>query len=297
MVEKIDVRSNLHFHKNFQKRFEMLIGLDKEKENLLFGLRIILDKKGLEKWQKKHHKSGLPFLERFASRAPMVILSGDVGCGKTELALSVASPLSKLMCGETIRVFETPTDIRAGGYVGDISKRIVATFKDAKSKLKSGEYGILIIDEADDLATSREQMQAHHEDRAGVNVLIKEVDDLEREGGRIAVILITNRGNALDPAVKRRASLQIQFRRPDQDTITKLLQAVLEGVEYSDDDFEDLMEACMKKEPSYTSSDIIRKVGEKALIQSIKADRPLSIELVAKVIEETNPSPEFMQNE
>ena len=199
--------------------------------------------------------------------------------------------------GETIRVFETPTDIRAGGFVGDIGKRIVATFKDAKSKLKKEEFGILIIDEADDLATSREQMQAHHEDRAGVNVLIKEIDQLENLEGRIAVILITNRGSAIDPAVKRRASLQIQFNRTEKEAIQKLLQGVLDGVEYTEAELDDLVAECLKKEPGYTSSDIIRKVGENALIQAIKSDRPLSAKLLKEVIIETKPSPVFQQYE
>ena len=54
MVEgKIDVRSTVHYHKVFLKRFDQLIGLDREKEDLLFGLRVILDKKGLDNWQKK----------------------------------------------------------------------------------------------------------------------------------------------------------------------------------------------------------------------------------------------------
>lgn len=294
---KIDVHSTVHYHKVFQKRFDQLIGLEREKEDFLFGLRVILDNEGLTNWQKKHHKNGLPFLDRFSSRAPVIILSGDVGCGKTELALSVGSPLSKQMGGKPIRVFETPTDIRAGGFVGDIGKRIVATFKDVKSKLKKDEFGILIIDEADDLATSREQMQAHHEDRAGVNVLIKEIDQLQNLERKIAVILITNRGSAIDPAVRRRASLQIQFNRPGKDAIQKLLQGVLDGVGYTKPQLADLVAECLKKEPGYTSSDIIRKVGENALIQAIKTDLPLSTNLLKQVIIETKPSPVFKQYE
>ncbi|MEQ9100599.1 MAG: ATP-binding protein [Imperialibacter sp.] len=297
MVEKIDVVSTLHFDKAFQKKFDSLIGLDQEKESLLFGLKIILDENGIASWKKKHHKDGLPFLERIKSRSPAIILSGDVGCGKTELALSVASPLSTLMGGQTIKVFETPTDIRAGGYVGDISKRIVETFKDAKSKLTSREFGILIIDEADDLATSREQMQAHHEDRAGVNVLIKELDSLERNNGKMAVILITNRGGSIDPAIKRRASLQIQFERPNPETITLLLKGILDGIKYTDLELQSLVKQCIEKQPAFTFSDIIRRIGENALVKSIKSDSPLSIETIRSVIEKTKPSPEFKQHE
>ena len=37
---------------------------------------------------------------------------------------------------------------------------------------------VLLIDEADSLAQSREMVQMHHEDRAGVNALIRGIDDI-----------------------------------------------------------------------------------------------------------------------
>ena len=39
---------------------------------------------------------------------------------------------------------------------------------------------VLLIDEADALAQSRELAQMHHEDRAGVNALIRGIDDLQK---------------------------------------------------------------------------------------------------------------------
>ncbi|MGG2362463.1 AAA family ATPase, partial [Salmonella enterica] len=87
--------------------------------------------------------------------------------------------------------------------VVEISNRITEAFTQAKSKVKGHDIGILIIDEADDLATDREQNQAHHEDRTGLNVLIKQIDTVGREKSNLAVILITNRLKVLDPAVVR----------------------------------------------------------------------------------------------
>jgi hypothetical protein len=48
----------------------------------------------------------------------------------------------------------------------------------AKARAAAVGRAILVIDEADDLATGRGQTQAHHEDRAGVNVLIKQINQL-----------------------------------------------------------------------------------------------------------------------
>src|SRR5690606_12673165 len=129
----------------------------------------------------------------------------DVGCGKTELANAIGSPLAKLL-NKRIKCFETPSNIRRAGRVGEISNRITQAFDSVKMQLGKSEPGILIIDEADDLATSREQNQAHHEDRAGLNVLLKQIDSISREGYSISVILITNRLSVIDPAVIRRAT-------------------------------------------------------------------------------------------
>jgi ATP-dependent 26S proteasome regulatory subunit len=93
-----------------------------------------------------------------------------------------------------------------GGHVGELSARITEAFTQAKARAVAIGRGILIIDEADDLATGRSQMQAHHEDRAGVNVLIKQINQLSTGSPPIALIMIINRADILDPAVIRRAS-------------------------------------------------------------------------------------------
>ncbi|WP_407659929.1 AAA family ATPase [Hyalangium gracile] len=110
-------------------------------------------------------------------------------------------------------VLETPSDIRGTGMVGELSARITDAFSQAKAKVRK-DYGLLVITEADDLALSRAELQAHHEDRAGLNVLIKQLDLLQREEHRLGGVMITNRIGALDPAVRRRAALVLEFSRP-----------------------------------------------------------------------------------
>ncbi len=74
---------------------------------------------------------------------------------------------------------------------------------------------ILLIDEADALAQSRESDQMHHEDRAGVNAFIRGIDRFANGGLPAVVLMCTNRLNALDPAVRRRAADILVFERPN----------------------------------------------------------------------------------
>ncbi len=54
----------------------------------------------------------------------------------------------------------------------------------------------------------------HHEDKAGLNTLLQRLDNLRLTRLPIAALFITNRPDALDPAVRRRAALDLHFERP-----------------------------------------------------------------------------------
>lgn len=287
-VNLIDTR---HPHKTYERRFALLVGIDAQKQTLLENLVLFFDQESLKKWLKKHHKRGLPFFEQYFRASPLMLLSGEVGCGKTELAQSIGSPLAHRLGGQSVMVFETPSDVRGSGLVGELSNRITAAFTQAKSRLRSGQMGILIIDEVDDLATSRSQNQAHHEDRAGVNALIKEIDRLEREEVSLAVIMITNRASSIDPAILRRAATQLTFSRPNADTLHILFDRMLEGTMPSSKEIDQLVAACTEKEVPFSYSDILRRVGKQALVASMQTNQAFSAAAILKILRTTQPSP------
>ena len=68
----------------------------------------------------------------------------------------------------------------------------------------------------------------HHEDRAGVNALIRGVDDLATGNLPAIVVMCTNRLEALDPAVRRRAAVTFAFSRPNEAQRAAFLKPVLE---------------------------------------------------------------------
>ncbi len=150
--------------------------------------------------------------------------------------------------------------------------------------------GILVIDEADDLATGRSQMQAHHEDRAGVNVLIKQISQLARDSAPLAVIMISNRANVLDPAVLRRAVLSLHFARPGDEARALVFRRILDGTNPSEQQIRELVKLTHKQVP-YTFSDLTDRIARPALRQAWKCDRPFGVEAVKLVIADIEPSP------
>ena len=270
--------------------YELLIGIDNQKKELLKTLQMLLDEKRIEKWEKTHHKKALPVLAHLKTGSPLIILSGEVGCGKTALAQSVGTPLAEIL-GTKVKVFETPSNIRGSGLVGEISNRITEVFESVKTKLKNDEAGLLIIDEADDLATSRAQNQAHHEDRAGLNVLIRQIDAVRKSDKRLAVIMITNRVVVLDPAVRRRTSLHLVFERPKDEQLEELLQFILQGTDYTKKEMDGLLKYCQSQAIPFSFSDLIQRVAKQALYDAVEQDTAFDLKLFKKSLEKTEPTP------
>lgn len=287
---EVKLQEHRHPNQSAESSYNDLIAIDEQKEKLLNTLELFFNRTKVDQWQKKHHPKGLEFFQNLTGGNPLVILSGDVGCGKTALAHSIASPLAKLL-DKRIVVYETPSNIRGAGRVGEISNRITDAFEQVKSKIKVGQLGLLIIDEADDLATDRDQNQAHHEDRAGLNVLIKQIDLIARENIELGVILITNRLKVLDPAIIRRATQVIEFGRPDGDSRSLVFKRLFKGSTLTETDYQDLVEASANPDTPYSFSDLIQKAGKQALYYAIQNNLPFEKEVYLKAIKETKPSP------
>ena len=269
--------------------YESLVGIDSLKGALVDELVLILDRERLDRWLQNHHPDGLPYFASQPRSTPLVLLSGEVGCGKTALASSVATPVANLL-DTRIVTLDTPSDIRGSGLVGELSLRITETFAQASRKAASFGRALLVIDEADDLATERSQMQAHHEDRAGVNVLIKQIDQIAKDKTPIAVILITNRADVLDPAVRRRAKLHLQFQRPDRKAREALFRRLLAGTDFAEKEIHALLSQSERDVP-YSYSDLTDRVGRLAMRLAWKADRPFSTRLVLEALAQVEPSP------
>lgn len=280
---------SIHPNPQAQALYSGLVGIEDHKIALRDRLVLALEPRRLDTWRKKHHPKGLGLLDRLQRRAPLILLSGEVGCGKSALASCIATPVAELI-DRRIQCFETPSDIRGGGLVGGISDRITAAFAHVQRQLKSRAAGILIIDEADDLATSRAQMQAHHEDRAGLNVLIKQLDAFGRAESPLAVLLITNRADVIDAAVMRRAMLHLRFERPDDEARRAVFSALLDGVPSTAKQVKALVDKS-RKTPAYSYSDLVQRVGESALMAAWQGGRPLSVAHFVAALDAIEPSP------
>jgi SpoVK/Ycf46/Vps4 family AAA+-type ATPase len=217
-----------------QEQFASLVGLKEVQARLVKEGRVLFDPDSLEAWSMKFHHAVLPAIQALRRRPPLMMFAGDVGTGKTTLAESFGDAIARQeKIG--IMVMRMSLRTRGSGAVGEMTRLIGSAFnevaevarKGKRARGKPGKAVILIIDEADALAQTRETEQMHHEDRAGVNALIRGIDGLSASRLPAIVVMCTNRLDAMDPAVMRRACVSVTFHRPDESQRAQVLQAAL----------------------------------------------------------------------
>lgn len=218
-------------------RLARLVGLDEQKSRLTKILSLLVNPGGLVVWAERHHPGARAFLDTVLHRPPLVVLAGDVGSGKTELAETIGDAVARQE-GIDITLFPLSLSTRGQGRVGEMTQLLSAAFdytvvEATRLKSTSGRARgavVLLVDEADALAQSREAAQMHHEDRAGVNAFIRGIDRIANAKLPAAVIMCTNRLSALDPAVCRRAAEVLNFARPNDEQRRHVLTSRLEAL-------------------------------------------------------------------
>ena len=61
-------------------------------------LGLLVNPGKLEYWINSYHPDAVSVLNQVLRRPPLVVLSGDVGCGKTELAETIGDAVSREEC-------------------------------------------------------------------------------------------------------------------------------------------------------------------------------------------------------
>jgi len=285
-----------------QARLARLVGLDEHKTRLTKILGLLVNPAGLEAWGQRHHPGAAALLDTVLRRPPLVVLAGDVGSGKTELAETIGDAVARQ---EKIDITLLPLSLstRGQGRVGEMTQLLSAAFDytiDEASKLKAGGGRargavILLVDEADALAQSREATQMHHEDRAGVNAFIRGIDRLAQVRLPAAVIMCTNRLSALDPAVRRRAAEVMSFTRPSDEQRRFVLGQRLEPVGIGRSQIDALVAATgpqRGREYGFTFSDLTQRLLPTIVLDAYPT-KPVEAGRALEIARSMAPTPPF----
>jgi len=280
--------------------YERLVGLDRQKNDLLVKLEMLLYPEKVEAWSRKHHDNRvLQLCELERNLVPLILFEGDVGTGKTALAETIGDALARKAGGKGhVHLLKINTQIRGSGLVGEMSDLIAQAFVHAEARARSlkGEPLLLLMDEADALAASRDTQQMHHEDKAGLNTLLQRLNNLRLTRLPLAVIFITNRPDALDPAIRRRAAISLSFPRPSDEVRAEIIKTSLPELCLKPAEVAELVRLTGEQEPKnrgvpFTSSDITDRLLTAALREAYTHDQKLRYEDILDQARTLGPSP------
>jgi SpoVK/Ycf46/Vps4 family AAA+-type ATPase len=274
------------------RREKTLLGFDQRYTRVHDQLRLLLNVGDLNAWNKKYHSGKLVLCDLVAEQYPLVIFHGDVGTGKTAMAECIANRLVAEARSADSILFKLSNRVRGNGMVGQMGTLIVDAFRKVIQTAGKTRRAILIIDEGDSLAASRAQDHSHHEDKVAVNTLIQNIDDLRQYGGRVVVILCTNRLSALDPALRRRAAITEAFSRPTDAERRQLFQLDLAELGLNPMQLAELtrMTGARDGHPTWTYSDIRTRLYPAALAKAYP-NRALSYSDLSAVASTLHASP------
>jgi AAA+ superfamily predicted ATPase len=136
----------------------------------------------------------------------------------------------------------------------------------------------------------------HHEDRAGVNALLRGIDGMRADRLPVLTILCTNRLEAIDPAVQRRAAAIQVFERPTLEQRAALLARLLAGTKLQTSDIDDLARATgevLGRGYGYTYSDLRQRLVPEITLTAYRTGTAIDMTVAMEVITRTSPTRPF----
>jgi len=148
-----------------------------------------------------------------------LLLDGPSGTGKTEIGRTLANE-----SGLTF-VAATTADVKAN-FLGQSGNRVKLLFERARSNSPA----ILFLDELDIIAPDRtNSVRSDSLTTEVVGQLLQEIDGIQAHDSHVFLLAVTNRFQAIDPAIRSRFEDTLLIPLPDRDSRIRLISIFLSG--------------------------------------------------------------------
>lgn len=233
----------------------------------------------LGEWSMRHHGRRIRSLDIESTTAPLMLLCGDPGTGKSALM----SQLPVLVAGglrKPVLFVQLNERIRGQGIQGRAGSDFMSVLEAIADVSREEDLpSLILLDEADSIASRRgvhDIGSGSQENLAIVDALIKALDRLlVHHQATLAFVMATNLWQRVDPAVVRRASLYT-FGRPNKEHMRTLMERTLGDV-LSERELDEIVAALDRPHPGLTASDVLHQVVLRAVREAAAANSPIQV--------------------
>jgi hypothetical protein len=258
-------------------RYAGLVGMEDVKARVHNELALWLAPERLAEWSHRHGHQGLVSeLAAPPSLAPVIVLAGDSGTGKTSLAESLGDPLARSLRVKLSAYRVGPNSDSARQLEGalrlDLASQAVTVEPDTAF---SGH--ILIYDPQYALETGGTGDPQGGDRRAVVDRVVQAAEMLAARGQPAAVIMCVSQPSELGVAVRRLTSEVFVLARPGAAEREVVLRRLTEGIRMTDAELVRLVRATGPRDGAsgYTYGDLTQRLMHAAILASYP-DRPLT---------------------
>lgn len=185
------------------------------------------------------------------------LIQGPHGTGKTSIVEALANEIN-------VSLFGCASTELVSGVSGETEAKI----RDLFSVAKANQPCILFIDEIDTICPRRDQSSREMEKRMASQLMMC-LDSIE-PNGQVVVIGVTNRPDALDPALRTRLEEEIALGMPDSDARHSIITILTRGIKMSPN--VDL-KSIARNSPGFVGSDLKFLVRRAAYICLKRGDQ------------------------
>ncbi len=273
-------------------RYAALVGMDDVKSRLHNELALRLAPERLADWSQRYgHQRLVSALSPAQSRAPVIVLLGDSGTGKTALAESLGDPLAR-----SLRVGLRGHRIGADPSSAEQLERALNPASGVQVAGIGPTPGIrghiFICDQHYPGGTVPVDGYDGGPDPAAVVQALQAAEALAARGGAAVVIVCVSHPTQIDPAVRRLSLEPFLLSRPNAAQRETVLRRLTVGLPVTDAELVRLVRSTGPRDgtPGYTYGDLAQRLMQAAILESYP-DRALTVATLIAVARRLSPTP------
>jgi hypothetical protein len=273
-------------------RYAALVGMDEVKSRLQKEIALRLAPDRLAEWSQRYgHQHLLSELPSPPSHAPVIVLAGDSGTGKTSLAESIGDPLARTL-GVRLLGYRLGPSLDLTPLLHRVVNPASGTGLGSSNPIPAVSGHIFIYDQNYPLEMGGQGDRSGGPDPTAMDRVLQVAETLAVRGESAVVILCVSHPAQIEVAVRRLTLEPFLLGRPDAAQRETVIRHLTDGIPMTDAEIVRLVRATGPRDGTlgYTYGDLAQRLMHAAIL-ACYPDRPLTAATLIGVARRMSPTP------